>query len=353
MRFNIQRREKKTRWLSAGVPISSILLSLVAVGVIFAVYGVNPWVAYTQIFRAAFGSFYGISETFVKTIPLLLCSLGLVVAFKAQIWNIGAEGQLFMGAIASTWVALSFPDMSAYLLLPIMFVVGFMAGALWGFIPGILKAKLQTNEVISSLMFTYVAAKLLEYLVYGPWREPGALGGFPHTPMFSPSAQLPRISGTRLHYPTLIIGLILAGVLFVLLRRTKIGYEIRVTGDSQEAARFAGMNYLKTVVFVMAISGGLAGLAGVGEVAGIQHRLRKGISPGYGFTAIIVAWLGRLNPIGAVFSSILFGGLLVGGDMIQVSLGLPVAAIHIFNGIMLFFVLGGEIFLHYEIKWER
>jgi len=351
--LKFRKREEIPKWLPIAVPVISIILSLIAVGGILAVYGVNPLLAYRQIFLAAFGSGYGLSETFVKTIPLLLCGLGLILAFKAQIWNIGAEGQLLIGAVSATWVALSFPDISKLLLLPLMFVAGFLGGMIWGIVPGILKAKLQTNEVISTLMLNYVAIKIIEYLVYGSWREPGALGGFPHTPMFSLSARIPRLPGTRLHYPTLILALLLAGVIFILLRQTKIGYEIRVTGDSPEAARYAGMNYLKTVIFVMAISGGFAGLAGVGEVAGIQHRLRKGISPGYGFTAIIVTWLGRLNPLGVLLSSILFGGLLVGGDMIQVSLGLPIGAIHLFNGAMLFFVLGGEILLRYELKWER
>lgn len=335
-------------WHSLVVSIGSILLSLVVVGIIFMVYGINPIQAYKEIFNAAFGSRYGLAETFVKTIPLLLCGLGLMIAFRAKVWNIGAEGQLLMGAVAATWVALSFPELPTFLLLSAMFISSFAAGALWGIIPGILKVKLQTNEIISSLMLTYVAAKLLEYLVYGPWREPGALGGFPHTQIFSSSAQLPRISGTRLHWPNLVIALFLAGALFILLHRTKIGFEIRVTGDNPEAARYAGMNYLKTIILVMGISGGLAGLAGF-EAVGIQHRLRKGISPGYGFTAIIVAWLGRLSPVGVILSSILLGALLVGGDMIQISLGLPVGAIYLFNSTILFFALSGEFLLK---KWK-
>ena len=285
----------------------------------------------------------------------MICGVGLAIAFKALVWNIGAEGQLLMGAVAATWVALyAIPDAPTVVLLPCMFVAGFLGGAIWGIIPGILKAKLRANEVITSLMMVYIASELVNYLVYGPWKGAGEWG-FPYTTKFPPSAQLPRLLDTRIHYPTLILALLLAVLVYLLVMRTKLGYEIRVTGENPEAARYAGMSYFKTVVLVMLISGGLAGLAGVGEVAGIHHRLRypQGISPGYGFTAIIVAWLGRLNPLAVILTSLLFGGLLVGGDAIQVALGLPVATINIFNGVILFFVLGGELLTRYKITFER
>jgi simple sugar transport system permease protein len=311
--------------------------------------------AYKRIFTGAFGSLYGLSETTVKAIPLMICGVGLSIAFKALIWNIGAEGQLLMGAIAATWVALyAIPDAPAFVLLPCMFAAGFIGGAIWGLIPGVLKAKFRANEVITSLMMVYIASELVNYLVYGPWRGPEEWG-FPYSSKFPPSARLPYLFTTRIHYPTLLIALTLAVVIYILVMKTKLGYEIRVTGGNPEAARYAGMSYFKTVVLVMLISGGLAGLAGVGEVAGIHHRLRypHGISPGYGFTAIIVAWLGRLNPLAIALTSMLFGGLLVGGDAIQVALGLPVATINIFNGVILFFILGGELLTRYKIAFRR
>jgi simple sugar transport system permease protein len=235
-----------------------------------------------------------------------------------------------------------------------MFAAGFIGGAIWGLIPGILKAKLKANEVITSLMMVYIASELVNYLVYGPWKG-AEEWGFPYSSKFPPSARLPRLFTTRIHYPTLLIALALAFLIYILVMKTKLGYEIRVTGGNPEAARYAGMSYFKTVVVVMLISGGIAGLAGVGEVAGIHHRLRypHGISPGYGFTAIIVAWLGRLNPLAIVLTSMLFGGLLVGGDAIQVALGLPVATINIFNGVILFFILGGELLTRYKIILGR
>jgi len=203
-------------------------------------------------------------------------------------------------------------------------------------------------------MMVYIASNLVNYLVYGPWKGPEEMG-FPYTSKFSASAQLPHLAWTRIHYPTLVLALLIAVVIYLLIARTKWGYEIRVTGENPAAARYAGMSYLKTLILVMVLSGGLAGLAGVGEVAGIHFRLRypEGISSGYGFTATIVAWLARLNPLGAVLTSFLLGGLLVGGDAIQISLGLPSATIFVFNGTILLFVLGGDLIARYRIRVKR
>jgi ABC-type uncharacterized transport system permease subunit len=335
--------------------VLSLLLALAVIAVLFRALGVDPIVAYRRIFRGAFGSVYGISETIVKAIPLILVAVGLTIAFQARVYNIGAEGQLLLGAICATGLALARPDWPAWLLLPGMFVFGFLGGAVWALIPALLKSRFHVDEVLSSLMMVHIASESVNYLVYGPWKGASEMG-FPYTDKFSASAQLPTWFRTRIHYPTLILGLTLAVLAYLLIHRTKWGFEIRVTGQNPMAARYAGMNYMRTVVLVMLLSGGLAGLAGVGEVAGIHHRLRypQGISPGYGFTAIIVAWLARLNPLAAVITALLLGGLLVGGDAIQVALGLPVATMYIFNGLILLFVLGGELFTRYQVRlhWE-
>ncbi|MGC8786779.1 MAG: ABC transporter permease [Anaerolineae bacterium] len=354
--FRLEKRLTVPPWLEFLTLATSLLLALVAIAVLFRVLGVNPIVAYQRIFRGAFGSLYGLSETVVKAIPLMLCGVGLAIAFRARVYNIGAEGQLLVGAICATGLALSRPDWPSWVLRPGMFLVGFVGGALWALIPALLKIHFRVDETLSSLMMVYIASELVNYLVYGPWK--GAKErGFPYTDKFSPSAQLPRLLTTRIHYPTLILALSLALLAYVLIQRTKWGFEIRVTGENPEAARYAGMNYLRTVLLVMLLSGGLAGLAGVGEVAGIHYRMRypQGISPGYGFTAIIVTWLARLNPLLVVVSALLLGGLLVGGDAIQVALGLPVATIYIFNGMILLFVLGSDLFTHYRIRleWRR
>lgn len=329
----------------------TVLSAFSLIAIVFLAYGVNPILAYERIFYGAFGSIYSISETITKSIPLMLCSIGLTLVFQTSIWNIGAEGQLLMGAIFGSGVALSFPQWPAYLLLPTMFLASFIGGALWSFVPAVLKAKFQTNEVIITTLMNFIATKILEYLLYGPWRGE-EVWGFPYTEIFSSSAQIPTISTTRIHYPTLILAFLIAIALYILLTRTKLGFEVRVVGKNPEAARYAGINYTKIVLLVMMISGGLAGIAGIGEVAGIHHRLRIGISPGYGFTSIIVAWLSGLRLSSTIGISILYGGLLVGGEMIQISLGLPVGVVEMFNGIFLFSMLIGEFFSRNKVSFE-
>lgn len=346
-----ERRLDVPRWLQLLTPFLSLLLALLAVGVMFMFLGIDPLYAYASILGGAFGSLYSLSETVTKAMPLLLIGVGLTLAFRARFWNIGAEGQLLIGAVCATGVALAFPGWSRIALLPAMFLAGFLGGALWVLIPALLKARWRVDEVITTLMMVYIASNLVKYLIYGPWKGDD-MRGFPYTSEFTPAAQIPRLAWSRIHYPTLLLGLVLAVAVYLLLKRTRWGYEIRVTGENPIAARYAGMSYLRTVLLAMLLSGGLAGLAGVGEVAGIHHRLLKpeGVSPGYGFTAIIVAWLARLNPLGAMLTSFLLGGLLVGGDAIQLSLNLPAATVSIFNGTILLFVLAGDLLARYRIR---
>lgn len=331
----------------------SLALALATIAVLFYFLGVNPVFAYQRILRGAFGSLYGLSETVTKAIPLMLTGVGLSLAFRARVYNIGAEGQLLMGAIVGSGLALRYGDLPSWALLPAMFLGGFLGGALWACIPAVLKARFRVDEVLTSLMLVYVASDAVNYLVYGPWKGPEEWG-FPYSSKFSASAQLPRLLDTRIHYPTLLLAIVLAILVYLLIERTKTGYEIRVFGENPAAGRFAGMEQWKVVLLVMALSGGLAGLAGVGEVAGIHYRLRypAGISPGYGFTAIIVAWLARLNPLASLVSAFLLGGLLVGGDAIQVALGLPAATIYVFNGLILLFVISGDLLTRYRIRLE-
>ncbi len=348
MKVSIERSESTSRLSAFISSILSVGLALCITAIIFLGYRVNPLEAYRRILFSAFGSWHGFSETIVKAIPLMVCAAGLTLAFKAKLWNIGAEGQLLIGAISSSWVALSFPDFPSVLLLPSMFGLSFLFGSLWGLIPGLLRAKFGTQVAITSLMMNYIAAKILEYLVYGPWKGP-AEWGFPQTSKFSVSAQLPRLASTRIHYPTLLFGIIFAVFLHVIMSKSRFGFEVRATGENPQAARYAGMSFFKVAIITMLVSGGLAGVAGFGEVAGIQLRLRMGISPGYGYTAIIVAWLSRLNALLVIPVSLLFGGLLVGGDAIQL-MGLPFAAVDLFNGLILLCVVSGEFLNQYRIK---
>jgi ABC-type uncharacterized transport system permease subunit len=347
----LQPRREVSTASQLAVLVFSLLAGFVAVGLVFAVKGVNPFFALWKILAGSFGSPYGISETITKAIPLILIGSGLTLAFRAKFWNIGAESQLLIGAIFATWVGLNLGTrLPAWLVVPLMFFAGFLGGALWGVLPALFKVRFGVNEVISTLMLNYVAAEFLTLLIVGPWKG-ATQQGFPYTDDLPAAAVLPLIPGTRIHYLTLLVALACAVLLFFLIYSTKFGYELRVVGENPEAARYAGIDFLRTTVVLMVISGGVAGLAGVGEAAGIHHHLTYPavISGGYGFTAIIVAWLAKLNPLAAIISALFFAGILVGGDAIQISLGLPAATVHVFNGILLFFLIMGDTFVNNRI----
>jgi simple sugar transport system permease protein len=329
------------------VPVVSVILALLTGALLLALTGKDPLQVYSVMFYGAFGSKYGLTETVVKATPLLLAGLGLAVAFRMQLWNIGGEGQIYMGAFGATWVALTIPDQPAWVVLPAMMLAGAVAGGLWAVIPAIPRAYLGVNEIITTLMLNYVAILWIDYLVYGPWKDPAGYN-FPLTPSFSESAILPTLGDTRIH-AGLLIGVVLAIILYLLIFRTKFGYEIRVLGESPEAARYAGMNITGKIILVMMISGAICGLAGMAELSGVTHRLQQGFSPGYGYTAIIVAWLTKLNPLGIIIVALLFGGLQVGGFAVQMN-GVPATVVSMLQGGLLFFVLGGEILTRYRIS---
>lgn len=351
--LNIERKPIPSGRSIFTVSILAIIAALLVMAIFFAAYGVSPARAYGAMLHGALGNWHGLSETLRRMIPLLLCGIGLTVAFRALFWNIGADGQLLFGAMAATWVAL-FSGLHGPLVIPAMFLAGFAAGALWGLIPAILKVKMGINDVITTLMMNYIAMYVVLYLIHGPWKGP-SMRGYPLTDIFPPEASIATIGNTHVHWPTLVLGLVLALVAYIMLNRTKSGFEIRIVGENPHAARFAGVSELKTVVIAMLISGGLAGLAGVGEVAGVQLRLLDPtqISMGYGYTAIIVAWLARKNPLAVIVTSFFFGVLMAGGDVIKVNLGLPFQLINVFNGVIMFFLIGSEIFMHYRITLRR
>jgi ABC-type uncharacterized transport system permease subunit len=349
--LKVEKRLTPSRTASFLVPFISLLLALIFGGIILLAAGANPLTTYKAMFLGAFGSKYSLSETTVKAIPLMLCGLGVSIAFRMLFWNIGAEGQLAVGGIAAAGVALFGAErLPAALLLPAMFVAGFAAGALWGLIPALLKAFIRVNEIITTLMMNYIAILWVEYLFYGPWKDPAGYG-FPGTAQFTEAAWLPRLPGTRVHLG-LAFAIVAAIFIWLVLGRTKWGYEIRVIGENPRAATYAGISLIRNIILVMVLSGGLAGLAGMAEVSGIAHRLQKGLTVGYGYTAIIVAWLGKLNPWGVLLVAILLAGLLVGGDQIQITMQLPAAVALILQGAILFFMLGGELFTRYRLRWE-
>ena len=328
------------------IPFISIFMALLVGSVFLYFSGHEPVAVYFKMFKGAFGSRYGITETIVKAIPLTLVGLGVAMAFRMQLWNIGGEGQLYMGAFAATWVALTFPEGNAWWIMPAMILLGMLAGGLWALLTAIPRAIWGVNEIITTLMLNYVAILWVDYLVYGPWKDPAGFN-FPLTAVFSEAATLPGLFDSRVH-AGLFFGIVAAIILYAVIYHTRWGYEIRVTGENPGAARYAGMDTTRNIMLVMMLSGALCGLAGMSEVSGIGHRLQHGLSPGYGYTAIIVAWLSRLNPFAVILVAILFGGLQVGGFIVQTS-GIPSSMVYMLQGLLLFFVLGGELLTGYRL----
>ena len=347
-RWRIEKAPTPSRLASILTPAASIALGLLTGAVLILLTGENPLEVYGAMLSGALGDRYGWAETIVKMTPLLLTGLGVAVAFRMQLWNIGAEGQFYWGAIGAACVALFIlPDAPAIGVIPAMIVAGLLGGALWGAIPGVLRAATGANETITSLLLNYVAILFADWLIHGPWRNPMAFG-FPGTETFPDAAWLPRLVPYRVHLG-LVFGLVAALVLWVVMRRTRWGYEIGVMGQNERAARYAGMRTRRAIVVVMMVSGALAGLGGMSEIAGVGHQLQQNFSPGYGYTAIIVAWVGRLHPLGIVLVAFLLAALVVGGDQLQMAMQLPSAVSPMLQGIILFFLLGGEALNRYRL----
>jgi len=358
LRIVVRKRVAPSKKLVIGVRIGFVLLGLLVIGLVFWARGLNPIEIYYAVFYNAFATPLGLAETLVNMIPLLLISAGLAMAFNMKFWNIGAEGQFLVGAMAAFAVAQSMTYLPRPILIPAIIVAGFVAGALWAIPAAILRAKLNVNEVITTLMMYYIAYYIMEHMIHGPWmaqEEWGGLtwGGYAHSRMVEEVARIPRIEGTRICWPTLIISLAALAAVYLLWYRTSAGYEMRVVGDNPEAARYVGMSYLKTVTLVMLISGGLAGIAGANEIAGVQYKLMSGFPRGYGFTGIITAWLGGMSILGQLIANFFFGGLMTGGDYLVLRFQLPGFTIQLFNGAILFFVVMGEFFVNYRISVVR
>lgn len=325
---------------------SAILLALTAVAVFIILLGHNPFSVYLSMIEGAFGSGYRITETIRKAIPLIVASLGISLAFRLKFWNIGAEGQIMMGAFGATFFALNFQDLPAVILLPLMGLASIICGGIWGAIPAYFRAKFRTNETIFTLMMNYIALKWLTYLQYGPWKDPGALG-FPKIPGFTQNAVLPAFFGLHIGW---IIAVILIVAIHIFVNHTKRGYEINVVGESENTGRYAGMNVKFIIIYTIFLSGGLCGLAGMIEASGVNKTLSVEITRGVGYTAIITSWLSSLRaPVIAVVC-ILFAAMIQGGTFIQMAFQIPQSAAQILQGMILFFVLGSEFFIKYKIS---
>ena len=378
-RLRIEPRLDNPGWVGFASSIIGVLLALIVGGFVLKAAGANhPVATYGEIFKEGFGTFadwqagisalstntdcpkgmlcFGpLSDTLVKASPILLTTLACIIAFRMRLWNIGADGQMFLGAWAATGVAVFLlPETTdRWLMLTAMGLAGTLAGLMYGAIPGFLKARLNINEIITTLMLNYVAYKWMEFfVVVGPW----SIGDFESTGRFPQSATWPRLTEYADQYPIaagltahpgIFLGIAAAILLAWILYRSRWGYEIRVIGNNPNAARYAGISLAKNILLVMCLSGGLAGLAGMNEIAALRE-LNGRFPRGYGFTGVIVAWLARLNPISAILVAILFGGLLVGTKLIQ-----PQGIASMLQGVILFVVVGTELLFHYRLQLEK
>ena len=333
-------------------PLLAIFLTLISSVILFLIMGVSPLAALHAFFVEPISTVYGLTELGVKATPLVLIGVALSLGFRAGVWNIGAEGQLIMGGIFGGATALFFYEKTGFYIVPLILISGVLGGMVWAGIVAFLRTQFNANEILTSLMLSYVAALLLNYLIHGALRDPDGMN-FPESRLFSDSALLPiLLEETRLHIGA-IIALFVVAFGWLLLARTLLGYQIKVTGDAPAAGEHAGFSHSKIIWTTLLISGGIAGLAGAIEVSGPIGQLLPTISPGYGFTAIIVAYVGRLHPVGALLAGLLLALTYLGGETAQINLKLPVAVTGVFQGLLLFFLLASDVLIHYKLQFIK
>jgi ABC-type uncharacterized transport system permease subunit len=331
------------------LPLAGVLVALLIGALMLVILKVNPIAAYAALVDGAVGSVSGVTQSLVKATPLLLVGLGICIAFRANVINIGGEGQIILGAIAATWFPLTFPAWPGWILIPVSLFLGFLAGGLWGFVPGILKARLRVNEILSTIMMNSIALQFMYLLIRGPMMDPAGIASgtfLAQTARIPQQASLPRLVPQTLLHVGAILAVVLAVLVYFFLWRTTIGYRIRAVGLNPDASRYSGINVPFYQAFSMTLAGGFAGLAGAIEVMGVQHRLLDGITGGYGFTGIVAALLGSLHPLGLIPASILFGGLLVGANQMQRTVQVPSSLITAILGLIVLFVSG-------SVLWSR
>jgi simple sugar transport system permease protein len=342
----ITKRDNLPRSKEILITVMAVVLSIVITGIILLIFGLNPFNVFKEIILGSLGTSLRLKQTIVKAIPLIITSMGIIVAFKMKFWNIGAEGQITMGALGASWVALNMsPDTPKALMIVLMIVAAAICGGIWAFIPAFFKAKLGTNETIFTLMMNYVAIKFVTYLQYGPWKDPSQ-SGFPRIARFTDNAVLPSLGGVHIGW---ILAILATIFVFFFINHTKLGYEINVVGESVETARYAGMNISKIIIIAMLVSGGLCGITGMIQVSAVEKSLIYGIAGGYGFTAIITAWLSKLNAGYCLIICFVFAVLIQGGQYIQIALGVSSAVADVVEGLLLFLILGSEFFMRYKI----
>lgn len=322
------------------LPLAAILLAFLVGAIPIAVAGVNPLTAYRELLFGAFGSKFGISETIIKSAPLILAGLGFAFAARCGLFNIGGEGQIYIGALGTTLIGLSVHGLTPWVAIPLAIFAGALFGSLWAAIPGFLKVRFGTSEVITTIMFNYIGINIVAYLIRGPLVEPPGI--FPETAELAKDTWYPMLFGSRIHFG-FVIALVFALVIYVVLWHTPLGLKVRAVGMSDSAAEYAGIRVKKYSVIAMMISGALAGLAGTNEMLGIQHRLIEAFSPGFGFDAIAVSLLGQNHPLGIVLSGLLFSSLRAGAGSMQRAVGIPDAIVRTLQGLVVLFVVASSM----------
>jgi simple sugar transport system permease protein len=349
MRLELQKRAEVSTLFSILSPLLALALTLVAGGIMFWSLGKSPTGALYTFFVEPLLDVWSLHELVIKAAPLILIAVGLAICYRSNNWNIGAEGQFTIGAITGSILPVLYPEWHSPMILPLMLVMGMVGGALYAGIPALLKIRFNTNEILTSLMLVYIAQLFLDWLVRGPWRDPQGYN-FPQTKSFQVEAVLPEILESGRAHLGIIFTLIAAVLLWFMMRFMLKGFQVSVLGQSARAGRFAGFSAKNMVWFSMLLSGALAGLAGISEVSGSIGHLQPTISPGYGFTAIIVAFLGRLNPLGIVASGFVLALTYLGGEAAQLSIGISDKVSRVFQGLILFFVLSCDTLIHYRIR---
>jgi len=335
----------KTAYIIRGL---AVVLALATGGLFILALGHNPFEVYKNMITGSLGTKSALRETVKMSIPLCITALGITLAFKMKFWNIGGEGQICIGATAATYFALFHYDWPPYILFPVMVIASMVAGGIWGMIPAMFKAKFGTNETLFTLMLNYVASYFIQYLRMGPWMNPES--AFPQIARFEKSARLPLIFGVHAGW---IFALVLVVLVFIYLKYTKQGYEISVVGENENTARYAGMNVPRIIIRTAFLSAAICGLAGMLQATGADKTLSEAVSGGAGFTAITIAWLSKLNPFAILLVSFLFGMLEKGSGTIQSLFNISTSAADVFQGIILFFVLGSEFFINFRVFFGK
>ncbi len=350
MRLRLEARARTPAWMNFALPVIAIVVTLVLCSGLIVAAGAGVWSAYGALFAGAFGSKFNLVETLVKAAPLTFTGLAVAVAFRAKFWNIGAEGQLLAGAMGAAFVG-GHADLPAWSLAPLMILAGAIAGGLWASIPALLKVRLKVDDVVATLMLNFVMFYLMMALLNGPWKDP--LSGYPDSPDIRMDAEFPiLLEPTRLHLGVLLAA-IAAALVWLMMTRTTLGFAIRAVGENARAAAHGGISINKVVFATAVISGGLAGLAGVGEVAGLHFQVMATLSPGYGYTGIVIAMLARLNPLGVIPAALFFAAVATGAETMSRNTGVPVFFADVIQGASLICMLVALLFINYRVRIQR